>query len=424
MDKLLFYDTCSLLNLSESTFPSEKFYISRTTLNELETIKSSVTKDSETKYKARKVYNYLANNKSNYYVIILEQDEENDIINSYDLPDHSPDSKIVANALYLQEQNRSKEVIFITDDILCGLLAENSGLSVQSTSTIAIAEEDNYKGFKIVEVTDEQLATFYSTDILINSNTFNLLENEYLLLKLNGEFIDTIYKWKDNQYQEIVKYQKLKSKMFGEVTPFKDDIYQLMAIDSLTSNKITMLRGRAGTGKSYLAFSYLFSMLDKGTINKIIIFCNTVATAGSAKLGFYPGSRTEKLLDSQIGNLLISKLGGRDEVERLINSEELILLPFSDLRGYDTSGMNAGIYISEAQNLDKELMRLALQRIGEDSICIIDGDYAHQVDMSTYEGMNNGMRRVSKIFRGHDVYGEVELQNIHRSKIAQIAENI
>ena len=44
----------------------------------------------------------------------------------------------------------------------------------------------------------------------------------------------------------------------------------------------------------------------------------------------------------------------------------LLLLPMSDIRGFDTSGMKAGIYITEAQNMDIELMRLALQRIGED----------------------------------------------------------
>ena len=119
---------------------------------------------------------------------------------------------------------------------------------------------------------------------------------------------------------------------------------------------------------------YLFSLLDKGQIDKIIIFCNTIATKNSAKLGFYPGSRDEKLLDSQIGNLLASKLGSRFEVERLIEEEKLVLLPFSDIRGYDTSGMNAGIYISEAQNLDITLMKLGLERIGSDCICIIDGD--------------------------------------------------
>ena len=138
----------------------------------------------------------------------------------------------------------------------------------------------------------------------------------------------------------------------------------------------------------------------------------------------YPGSRTEKLLDSQIGNLLESKLGDRVAVERLIDDGQLVLLPMSDIRGYDTTGMNAAIYISEAQNLDIELMRLALQRIGEDSICILDGDSNAQVDLSMYAGDNNGMRRVSKVFRGADFYGEVTLLNIHRSKIAQLAQDL
>ena len=83
--------------------------------------------------------------------------------------------------------------------------------------------------------------------------------------------------------------------------------------------------------------------------------------------------------------------------------------------------MNAGIYITEAQNMDIELMRLALQRIGEDSICIIDGDSEAQVDLSMYA---NGMRRVSKVFRGADFYGEVTLKNIKRSKIAALAQKL
>lgn len=80
--------------------------------------------------------------------------------------------------------------------------------------------------------------------------------------------------------------------------------------------------------------------------------------------------------------------------------------------------MRAGIYISEAQNLDTTLMKLALQRIGDDSICIIDGDCRTQVDDISFAGVNNGMRRTSKVFRGHDIYGEIELKQIHRSKIA------
>ena len=98
------------------------------------------------------------------------------------------------------------------------------------------------------------------------------------------------------------------------------------------------------------------------------------------------------------------------------------MLPMSDIRGFDSTGMHAGIYITEAQNMDIELMRLALQRVGEDSVCILDGDSDAQVDLSMYAGSNNGMRRVSQVFRGQDIYGEITLPNIYRSKIARIAQ--
>jgi predicted ribonuclease YlaK len=44
--------------------------------------------------------------------------------------------------------------------------------------------------------------------------------------------------------------------------------------------------------------------------------------------------------------------------------------------------------------------------------------------MDIYAGSNNGMRKMSKIFRGHNLFGQVELKNIHRSKIAAIADQM
>ena len=166
------------------------------------------------------------------------------------------------------------------------------------------------------------------------------------------------------------------------------------------------MRGKAGSGKSYLALGYLMYLLDRGKIDKILIFCNTVAVRGAAKLGFYPGSRDEKLLDSQIGNFLASKFGSITEVEKMIDDGTLMLLPTSDIRGFDSSGMKAGIYITEAQNTSVDMMKLMLQRIGEDSIVIVEGDDEAQVDMSEYGGTNNGLRRMSQVFRGQDFYGE------------------
>jgi predicted ribonuclease YlaK len=411
-----FYDTCSLLNLQEELFnTNQSFLISSISLTELENIKTSGTKDEEIKWKARQLLHLLKENAEKFQVLCCTSDIDK-IIEEYHLLLNN-DSRIIAQAI--QYNSNVDNVIFCTNDLACYEIAKNNGLTSIYTSDIP---EDDYTGYKIIEVDDTGLADLYSITIPYKKNNFDLLPNQYLLIKYNNEITDK-YKWNGEEYLQI-PFQKLQSKMFGKITPKNNDPFQQIAIDSLISNKITMLRGPAGTGKSYLAFGYMFNLLEEGKIDKIIIFCNTVATKGSAKLGFYPGSRTEKLMDSQIGNLLASKLGDRVEVERLVDNGQLVLLPMSDIRGYDTTGMNAAVYITEAQNLDVELMRLALQRIGDDSICILDGDSQTQVDMSMYAGTRNGMRRVSEVFRGQSFYGEVTLKNIHRSPIARLAQKL
>ena len=273
-----------------------------------------------------------------------------------------------------------------------------------------------YKGFRELQFkSDEELAEFYTNKVLPE----DLNINEYLIIKDKADNIVDKYKFNGTKLIQV-PYQTLTSKTFGKIKP-KDDIQEL-AVDALKNNDLIMLRGSAGTGKSYLALGYLFEALEKNKISKIIIFCNTVATAGSAKLGYYPGSREDKLLDSQVGNFLSSKLGSFTEVERLIDMEQLMLLPMSDIRGYDTTGLNAGIYIQECQNFDIELLKLALQRIGDDCICIIDGDNTTQVDDNRFAGDRNGMKRMSEVFRGQDFYAEIELQKIYRSRIAEVAQ--
>ena len=415
MKKVFFYDTCSLLNELHSAFENDFFYISSVTLEELENIKTSSSKDQDIKYRARQLLHLLFENKDKYKVVIFQKEWETAISNFSYLSDNN-DSKIIYSA-FITDTGISFDLVFKTDDLCCAALAKQIGLTVETT--YEQMKLDNYTGFIEKTIPNEELVAFYSKSNLETENHFNLLENQYLIVKdENGKIADS-FKWKNGNYEQVL-FPVLKTDMFGMIKP-KDE-YQKLAIDSLLSNKITVLRGPAGSGKSYLSFAALFQKLEKHEIDKIIIFCNTVATANSAKLGFYPGSRNEKLLDSQIGNFLSSKLGDSVAVERFIAEGKLALLPMSDIRGYDTTGMKAGIYITEAQNLDIELMRLALQRVGEDSICVLDGDDQAQVDLSIYGGTNNGLRRVSEIFRGADFYGEVTLQKIHRSRIAELAQ--
>lgn len=409
-----FYDTSSLLKIGDKLFDEGRFAISSITLDELENIKTSSNKDADVKYSARKLLREMDEH-MNDFDIVMFSDKMLKPINKLDLS-ITNDIKILSCAINYSKTKTTEEVIFVTNDLILKVLAR----MFFKVTSVNEEEQDDYTGYLDIRLNDGQMNDLYSNP---NKNIFNLKINQYFVVRnMEGEIVDRLV-WTGETYRNL-QFNNFNSKWFGEVKPLHGDVYQQLVFDSLSNNTITMIKGPAGTGKTYIALSYLIHKLEKGKIDKIIIFCNTVATKNSAKLGFYPGTRDEKLLDSQIGNLLSSKLGGRIEVERMICEEKIILLPLSDIRGYDTSGMKAGIYISEAQNLDISLMKLALQRIGEDSICIIDGDCKTQVDDINFAGSNNGMRRASKIFRGTDVYGEVELKNIHRSKIARIAENM
>ena len=393
-----FYDTCSLLDLQEKAF-EEEFYISLVTLQELENIKTSANKDAEIKYKARKLTRLLAENEDLYTVIIDTEELNNN------------DMKIINSVKILNEP-----VEFITKDLSCKNLASAYNLNVNY-----IKEEnlDNYTGFKEVIIEkEEELAYFYEH---MNENIYNLYINQYLIIKTQEGGVIGTYIWTGSEYKEI-GYPDFYSVHFGKIKP-KDE-YQFAAMDCLNRNQVSLLRGPAGSGKTFLSIAYMFHLLEKGKIDKIIIFCNTVATAGAAKLGFYPGDKNDKLLDSQIGNILSSKLGSRLVVEDMIESGKLLLLPFSDIRGFDTTGMQAAIYITEAQNLNITLLQLALQRVGDDCICIIDGDDTTQVDSIDYAGYNNGIRRASEVYRGEDFYGEITLQENYRCRVGKIAEKM
>lgn len=412
-----FYDTCSLLDLGEKVYETASpFYISIFTLSELEKLKTDKKITEEKRFKAKRAIRLLNRNHDKYKLVLFQKEWEK-YFDTFDFLLDITDSYIIISAYVT---SLTEDITFVTSDFSCNNLGAAVGLKVIYDTGEG---EDTYRGYVEVQPqTEEELIDLYEK-IYDKDNFFDLVDNEYLLVKdADGNIIDQ-YRHYSKGNERVEEFPVFKSRLFGDIKP--KDAYQKIAMDSLLSNKITLLRGPSGVGKSYLSMAYLVSLLDKGEISKIVMFCNTVATAGAAKLGFYPGDKDLKLIDSQIGNFLSSKIGCEKELlQDMIDEGKLLLLPMSDIRGYDTSGMNAGIYITEAQNLNIDLIKLALQRIGEDCICILDGDDKTQVDLDIYAGDNNGIRRVSQVFRGHDCYGEVTLVKNYRSQISELAEQL
>lgn len=411
MMKNNFYDTSSLLLKVGHLFDDqeENIFISSVTLEELEKIKTSSNKDADIKYAARQATRELDEHWHNFHIIQFKPE----FLSLYGLDEYevNNDLKIIACAIEIEPDT------FITNDLCCRNLAR----TILSPSIKVTGYENygpEYTGYKEIYINQDELIDFYEEPM---ENRFNLYTNEYLILrdKKTNEVLD-IRVWDGAAYQYI-NSKPINSKWFGKINAYKGDIYQKLAIDSLYRNQLTVFRGSAGVGKSILGLSYLFSLLEDGKIDKIYIFCNPVATKDAAKLGFYPGSKDQKVLDSQIGNFLVSKFGDYTAVERLVIDGKLVLVPASDCRGMDICA-NSGVYITEAQNSTVDMMKLMVQRIGEGTKCVIEGDDKAQVDLNSYEGTNNGLSRLSQVFRGQPYYGEVTLQNCYRSNLAKQAE--
>ena len=80
--------------------------------------------------------------------------------------------------------------------------------------------------------------------------------------------------------------------------------------------------------------------------------------------------------------------------------------------------------MTEAQNTSIDLMKLILQRAGDNCQVIIEGDYDQQVDLNEYEGSNNGLKRVLDVFRGEEYFGAMDLQKGQRSRLAEKADEL
>lgn len=280
--------------------------------------------------------------------------------------------------------------------------------------------EEN-KGFKEINMHPSQLLEVHSN---LEVNWFDMIPNEYVAVNnvVDGEILD-VMKWNGTQLKTLRNSKgelgmEVYSPRFDWLVP-KDE-YQVMAIDSILTNQLTSIRGRAGSGKSLISLHTAWHLVETQGY-KMVMFVNPASSKDSEELGFYKGDRLAKLLQSSVGATLISKFGDEFTVMEQVENGLLQILPFSDLRGFDTGDSKVVVWILEAQNLTKELLKLGLQRIGEYTKVIVDGDYHAQIDKGAYE-YDNGMKRMSEVFRGDEAFGEVELQNIWRSRLAEVAD--
>ena len=322
------------------------------------------------------------------------------------------DNEIINSAAILKSAGNQVKVL--SNDLNVRLKCES--VEIDAESYYEIIEINS--GWLQVNLSEEECLSLDDEAIASMLKT-----GQYLLVdeKNTGDLFAIYSRDNENKIRCVVP-RHIYSSHFGRIEAL--DEFQMCAIDSLYKDNLTVITGKAGSGKTLLSLSYALQEVLSGKRSKLIIFANPVKTRGSEQLGYYPGDRTEKLMQNSVGAMLVYKFGGDPmDVDQFIQDGMLEILPFSDIRGFEVSESQI-MYISEAQNLNVDLAKLAIQRCAEGAKIILEGDPQTQVDHYSFEGNQNGLRRVIEVFEGTEGFSHIYLPNIRRSKIADLADKM
>lgn len=201
--------------------------------------------------------------------------------------------------------------------------------------------------------------------------------------------------------QRLRKRDHLKAELSEE---------QHRARQRIENNAISIILGKAGTGKTFLACFIACQKFLNNEVDKIVI---TRPTVTQEEIGFLPGSVEEKL-DPWIKPIYnnLYQIFGREMINQMDEEDYLQVVPVSFMRGRTFS--NAAVIVDEFQNLKPIMVKMIMSRIGMRSTMMFTGDQ-HQVDLdhsekSGYEVVKNGIENINDICK-------INLKNNYRHPV-------
>lgn len=181
----------------------------------------------------------------------------------------------------------------------------------------------------------------------------------------------------------------------------------------IRANKITVLRGAAGSGKTALAAKVALEMLFHKEVERIVVARATV-TAGE-EIGFMPGGIDSKLAPYTAPLLEnMYSLCNQEKIDKMIHEKQIEVIPVGFMRGRNLK--DAVVVIDESQNITDSQMQLILGRLCKGSKMILCGDIAQcdlkSKDLSGFEFICNELRSIPD-------FEVVTLNENHRDPIVE-----
>lgn len=181
----------------------------------------------------------------------------------------------------------------------------------------------------------------------------------------------------------------------------------------IIDNQITIITGRAGSGKSLVAAQTALDFIFKKMVDKIFV-TRAMVEVESETMGFLPGSEKEKFnpyIEALHENLL--KCYDKLKIDDLVKNEKIQGVTVNFIRG---KTMDDILIIEEAQNFTKGQMLALLTRLGKTGKIIINGDNDQQ-DLRIKDGSMNGLQYATELSKHIEGIARINLKANHRSDL-------
>lgn len=357
--------------------------------------------------------------------------------------DDTPDSKIIAAALMLQEQD--SKTTLVSQDTNMRLIASAAGME----------NVENYKNEDAINDLDflpsgKLNLKVESWDTIEFGNGINdedgqyisfnkkYIEGEpypgaYLFFKNNTqECIGCILKIENNQVlmRHINTKQLMNRKVFG-ISP--KNLEQALLIDAITcaNTELVSVVGESGTGKTLIITATLLHLTLIEKRFSQIILCRSLVDLDKP-IGALPGDIKEKLspwmggFNDAIKFIARNYTSDNGKHDPKFNSPEYLIeksctefVSISHLRGASPS--NCILFLEEGQNTNRYVTKSLLSRITSDSMMVTAG-HVGQMDTNT-SPIQCGLVHLVTTMKNFEYSKCLELKEGHRSRLAKYAES-
>ncbi|WP_353738396.1 PhoH family protein [Porticoccus sp. W117] len=350
------------------------------------------------------------------------------------LPTHLNDNKIINDICLLKKQYPDKRVVLVTKDINMRLKARGCGIDSEDYHNDQLVSDIELinKGFveftgsfwDSIESVETEADAGYAYHRVPRCDRLQEVYPNQFVLDEQGFVGQVVEITNDSITLKQLDQQSLLEQEAWGLKP--RDIYQAMALHLLMDPDIHLVNlvGSAGSGKTILALAAAIEQtVTTKTYRRIIA---TRSTQGlDEDIGFLPGTEEEKMepwLGAITDNLEALHYDDEDcsgSVDYVLNKVPLMFKSLNYIRG--RSFQHSLILIDESQNLTPHQIKTIVTRAGKGSKVVCLGNLA-QIDTPYLSATSSGLTYLTERFKGFEYGGNIQLQGVPRSLLAEYAE--